>query len=128
VAPILIAACILSDGSHNAGPDPLSRKDGLLKFEPGGDLDAMEPYLIEEVVVALVPEIIVICPVPDLGIDISSNLAPQCGVTLPGYIGSDSKPTNVGLSGEIERLAQIIPAPYTDQGIEPVIVKRQAAI
>jgi hypothetical protein len=60
--------------------------------------------------------------------DIASDLAAHRGVTLPGYIRSDSKPTDIGLNSEIERLAQIIPAPYTDQGIEPVIVKRQAAI
>ena len=51
--------------------------------------------------IALVPEIIVKCPVSYLGIDVTSNLAAQCGVILPGYIGSDSKPTDVGLNGEI---------------------------
>ena len=58
----LLAAALcthLFDGPRNAGPDPLGRKDRLLKFEPGGDLDAMQPDLIEEVVVAFVPEVIV---------------------------------------------------------------------
>ena len=58
----------------SGGPSPFGRKSHLLKIEPGGDLDAMKPYLIEEVVVALVPEIIVICPVSYLGIDMFEKL------------------------------------------------------
>ena len=57
--------------------------------------------------IALVPEVIVKSPIPDLRIDIASNLATHCGVTLPGYIGSDAEPTDVCLSGEIEGLAQV---------------------
>jgi hypothetical protein len=107
VMPIPIAARILSTVFRNGGRNPLGGKDHLLKFEPGGDLDAMQPQLIQEVVCALVPKVIIKSPVPHLGVDITSNLAAQCGVTLPGYIRSDSEPTDVGFGGEIERLAQI---------------------
>ena len=94
----------------SGGPSPFGRKSHLLKFESGGDLDAIEPQLVKEIVIALVPEIIVKCPVSYLGIDVTSNLAAHCGVTLPGYIGADPKPTDVGFSSEIEGLAQIIAA------------------
>ena len=82
-------------------------KDHVLKFEPGGDLGALKPQLVKEIVIALVPKIIIKSPVPHLGVDITSDLAAQCSVTLPGDIRSDSESTNVGFGGEIERFAQI---------------------
>lgn len=52
----------------------------------------MQPQLIEEAVGALVSEVIIKSPVTDLRIDVTSNLAAQCGITLPGYIRSDPEP------------------------------------
>jgi len=46
----------------SGGPSPFGRKSHLLKFESGGDLDAIEPQLVKEIVIALVPEIIVKVP------------------------------------------------------------------
>ena len=40
----------------------MDRKGRQLKFEPGGDLDAIEPQLVKEIVIALIPEIIVKYP------------------------------------------------------------------
>ena len=91
------------------GPNPLVRKGHQLKFEPGGNLEALQPELIEEIVGTLVPELIVKGPVPDLGIDVTSDVATYRAVTLPGNIGSDSKSADVGLGGQIERLTQIQP-------------------
>lgn len=59
VIPIPIAARILSTVFATAGANPLGGKDHLLKFAPGGDLDAMQPQLIEEAVGALVSKVII---------------------------------------------------------------------
>ena len=57
-------------------PIRLVRKGHQLKFEPDGNLEALQPELIEEIVGTLVPEHIVKGPVPDLGIDVTSDVAP----------------------------------------------------
>ena len=75
------------------------RKGRQLKFEPGGDLEALQPKLIDEVVGTLISEVIVKCPVPDLGIDVTSDVAAHRGVSLPGNIGSDPESSDVGFGG-----------------------------
>jgi hypothetical protein len=40
----------------------LRRKGHQLKIEPGGDLGALEPELIDEIVGTLIPEVIVKVP------------------------------------------------------------------
>jgi hypothetical protein len=44
------------------------------KFEPGRDLDALQPELIEEIVGTPVPEVIVKDPVPELALDVKSDV------------------------------------------------------
>jgi hypothetical protein len=68
-----------------------------LKIPPDRNLCAAEPKLIE-ITAALVTEVIIKCPVTDFRIEVTGNLTSQREIALPGYIGSDAEPANIGFT------------------------------
>lgn len=89
-----------------------------LECDTRGKLETVREDIVGQ---SPVPIIHIVDAISHLGVEITSEMAPKASVDLPGQIGADTEAANVGTTGEIEGLGQIIVSAQTHERIPPVV-------